>query len=63
MKEEEELVGLLKTLTPAFGVIIGRELTYIIYHILKLKIASFRELKAPQDMILPRLDCFHGFEG
>ena len=35
LKEEEELIGYLKELTAVFGVTIGKELTYIIYHILK----------------------------
>lgn len=62
LKEEGELMEFLKQLAPVFGIAIGKELVYAIYHILKLKLAGFRELQTPKDTILPRLNCFQGFE-
>jgi hypothetical protein len=62
MLKEEDLLGLFKLATPVFGITIGKELAYIIYHVLKLKLAGFKDLKAPKDSILPRFGCFHGVE-
>lgn len=55
-------MGLYKQVIPVFGNTIGKELSFVIYHILKQKLAGFRELRAPKDNILPRFDCFQGYE-
>lgn len=62
LKEDDELVGFIKVLTPVFGVTIGKELTYVSYQILKRKLADFKALTTPKNNFLPRFDCFQGME-
>lgn len=62
LKEDEELIGFIKELTPVFGVTISKELTYAAYQILKRKLADFKVLTAPKNNFLPRIDCFQGME-
>lgn len=62
LKEDDELVGFIKELAPAFGVTVGKELTYAAYQILKHKLADFKALTAPKNNFLPRFECFQGME-
>lgn len=59
---EEELVGLLKHLTPSFGLTVAKELVYVMYQILKAKYLPFRKLIECKDTIIPKFNCFQGFE-
>jgi len=43
IKEEDELIGMLRKITPVFGRTVGKELIYIIHEILKVKLPLFRK--------------------
>lgn len=62
MREETDLVGFLDHLPPLFGLTVSKELVYIAYHVLKAKLQLFREFNTNRESLLPRFQCFQGFE-
>ena len=44
MEKEEGLIGLLKEVPRTFGLTVGKEIVYVIYHILHAKIKAFKAL-------------------
>jgi hypothetical protein len=45
LRKEEELLGLIREAVPVFGITVSKELVFAIYHLLKLKLEGFRELR------------------
>lgn len=62
LRREEELVGLLREAVPVFGITVGKEVVFAVYHLLRVKLEEFKTIRDPKPSILPRFDCFFGFE-
>jgi hypothetical protein len=62
LAEEGDLVGLLREAAPVFGITVGKEVVLAVYHLLRNKLKAFQTIIKPKETIIPRLDCFFGYE-
>lgn len=46
-----------------FGITVTKEIVYVVYHLLKLKLEVFRKLLQSKEPIIPKMNCFMDCEG
>jgi len=47
---------------PSFGLTVGKEIVFAMYQILSSKLMSFSNIIESKDTIIPKFNCFQGFE-
>jgi hypothetical protein len=62
LAQEEELMGLLREVVPVFGITVGKEVALAVYHLLRNKLKSFQTAISSKETLIPRFDCFFGYE-
>ena len=61
LREYTDVQSMLKLIIPAFGITVGKEIAYVFYHLLRLKLQAYKTFISLKQEIIPKFNCFIDF--